>query len=129
MSKEATRNDPKQHEQTSKVASTQPGPVKADNPIVDKSATASDTALPQNPKVQEALAKLGQPPAAPRTPADIRKEGEPMVTMIIPPKGIKLILDGGVKVNIPGGTQNIPQSLAEHWYVKAHGAKRHAAAK
>lgn len=93
--------------------------------ITDQGATASDKALPQNPAIQTALSKIGQPMDPPRSPADVRQEGEEMVTVIIPPKGIKLILDGGVKVNIPGGTQNIPESLADHWYVKAHGARRH----
>lgn len=129
MAKEAFRHEPAKPVDKPVAEPVNPASMAAAENITDKGATASDTALPQNPAVQAALAKVGQPMDPPRAPADMRQEGEAMVTMIIPPKGIKLILDGGVKVNIPGGTQNIPESLAEHWYVKAHGAKRHASAK
>lgn len=78
----------------------------------------------QNPVVQAALAKLNQPAGGPLRADDVFPDAE-TVQMLIPVKGVTLTLDGGQKVYFPGGLQNVPRQLADHWYMKAHGVKPH----
>lgn len=85
-------------------------------------ALASGQVPPQNPAVQAALSKLNQPIVGPMT-AEQACPGEDTVQMMIPLKGVTLTLDKGQKVRFPGGIQNVPVSLQDHWYMRAHGVK------
>lgn len=55
------------------------------------------------------------------TMESVMKEGEGTVTMIVPTP-VNITLEKGVKVHIPEGTQEVPESLANHFYLKACGA-------
>lgn len=85
-------------------------------------ALASGQVPPQNPAVQAALSRLNQPIVGPMT-AEQACPGEDTVQMMIPLKGVTLTLDKGQKVRFPGGIQNVPVSLQDHWYMRAHGVK------
>lgn len=85
-------------------------------------ALASGQVPPQNPAVQAALSKLNQPIVGPMT-AEQAYPDEDVVQMMIPLKGITLTTDKGQKVRFPGGIQNVPVSLQDHWYMRAHGVK------
>lgn len=85
-------------------------------------ALASGQVPPQNPAVQAALSRLNQPVVGPMTAEQAFPDAE-MVQMMIPIKGITLTVDGGQKVRFPGGVQNVPVVLQDHWYMRAHGVK------
>jgi hypothetical protein len=57
-------------------------------------------------------------------------EGDAIVIMVFP-KPVLLSVAGPDRVNpikkiyYPAGVHNVPEPLADHWWLKAHGAVRH----
>lgn len=58
--------------------------------------------------------------SAAKTPAQAAQSDEAFVTSLVP-KGFTLFLRPGLKVTVKAGTQELPVSIANHWYAKAHG--------
>lgn len=58
--------------------------------------------------------------SAAKTPAQAAQSDEAFVTSLVP-KGFTLFLRPGLKVTVKSGTQELPVSIANHWYAKAHG--------
>lgn len=54
----------------------------------------------------------------------VLKEGDKTVTMIFP-RRVVLMCPGFHRVEFPAGTQEVPESLADHQYLKDHGVKRY----
>ena len=57
-----------------------------------------------------------------RSPAMIA-EGHPTVAMVFPVE-VLLTLDDGVRVHYPAGTWDVPEYLADHYFLKANGVTR-----
>lgn len=53
-------------------------------------------------------------------PMDVAEDGEEIVTATAP-KAFTLMLPSRVEIRVPVGTQEMPRSIAEHWYAAAHG--------
>lgn len=51
---------------------------------------------------------------------DVVKDGEKVVTAISP-RPFTLTMDDHTKVEVKAGAQELPESVAMHWYAKAHG--------
>lgn len=58
--------------------------------------------------------------SAAKTPAQAAQSDEAFVTSLVP-RGFTLFLRPGLKVTVKAGTQELPVSIANHWYAKAHG--------
>lgn len=63
--------------------------------------------------------------SAAKTPAQAAQSDEAFVTSLVP-KGFTLFLRPGLKVTVKAGTQELPVSIANHWYAKAHGVTTYA---
>jgi hypothetical protein len=78
---------------------------------------------------KEGLFGASRPPATPSQLKDLMSEKT--VTMFFP-QPVVLTLSGPLKfkrVRFGVGVQEVPESLADHAYLKAHGAQRHTAGK
>jgi hypothetical protein len=75
---------------------------------------------------EPSLAKDEKQFTAQRPPADGVEilPGEPTVTMVFP-KPVLLTLPGYRRVQFKAGVNQVPQSLADHEYLKLSGATRH----
>jgi hypothetical protein len=51
---------------------------------------------------------------------DVVKDGEKVVTAVSP-RSFTLTMDDHTKVEVKAGIQELPESVATHWYAKAHG--------
>lgn len=89
-----------------------------------EAATKEDLAL-LNKGARETAEKLqkvfGRPTAHHRTPMDVLKKGEAVVTAHVP-KAYKITMADGAPLAVAPGTQPMPLSIFEHWYSKANGA-------
>lgn len=63
-----------------------------------------------------------QPMSAPKGPLEILSKGEKTVTMIFP-KDVMLNVDNHTRVLIRAGVQEVPESIAPHWWLKANGGE------
>lgn len=55
-------------------------------------------------------------------PMDVAGSGEPIVTSIVPRTFI-LTLANGIPIRVAAGTQEMPKSIANHFYSKANGVR------
>jgi hypothetical protein len=67
----------------------------------------------------------GALPSDKKSPIDVAQDGEKFVTAISP-RAFTLTLDDHTKVEVQAGTQELPESIANHWYSKAHGVSVYA---
>lgn len=95
------------------MATTKPqaGAKKPRTTIVGEAAkpTASHALLTQQDEVKKAEEALA---------ADTK-------VIVFAPKAFTLILDGHVELPIPAGVQEMPTSVADHWFVKGMGVTVH----
>lgn len=69
------------------------------------------------------LGKLfGYPHTPPATPMEMAKPGEEIITAMVP-KPFQLRVEENRAVNIAAGVQQMPVSIAEHWYSIANGVQ------
>lgn len=59
----------------------------------------------------------------PLTPAEVA-EGHSTITMQFP-NPVHLTIATNTSVYYPAGVHEVPDHLADHWYLKAHGAQRY----
>jgi septal ring factor EnvC (AmiA/AmiB activator) len=69
------------------------------------------------------LPKQGEPRQKPMTPAEVAAPGEGTRKMQFPVGGVTLTLPGYRMVHFPEGIQEVPESLVEHEYFKAHDVR------
>lgn len=62
-----------------------------------------------------------------KAPLDAVKDGEATVTCTVP-RGFTITLDDHTKVKVDAGVQELGETIANHWYAKAHGVKIYAPA-
>jgi len=58
-------------------------------------------------------------------PQDAFTPGEPAVIMVFPRRTVLSIDGTNKKICYEPGVHNVPERLADHWYLKAHGVTRH----
>lgn len=68
------------------------------------------------------IIRQGFVPGAPTQSMQAAEEGT--VTMIFK-KPVRLTLDDNSQVHFPAGASEVPESLADHWYLRAHGVRAH----
>ena len=76
------------------------------------------------------MSYTSQPPLGCSPPEAAFNEGEAIVIMVFP-KPVLLSMETSDRVNpikriyYPAGVHNVPEPMADHWWLKAHGAVRH----
>jgi hypothetical protein len=58
-------------------------------------------------------------------PQDAFQAGDSAVIMVFPRRTVLSIDGTNKKICYEPGVHNVPARLADHWYLKAHGATRH----
>jgi len=82
------------------------------------------TTLSTQEKEQRNQAFSAAAAAPPLRPEEAVQEGEDTVTMVFP-RAVRLTANDGRVVDFKPGVQEVPESLADHSYLKLNGAKRH----
>ena len=59
-------------------------------------------------------------------PHDAFRPGDSAVIMVFPKRTVLSVDGTNQKICYEPGVHNVPLRLADHWYLKAHGATRHA---
>jgi hypothetical protein len=58
-------------------------------------------------------------------PSAALRPGEGTIVMVFPKRVVLLVDKTNMKVLFEPGIHNVPEHLADHWYLKANGATRH----
>lgn len=75
-------------------------------------------------RLTEHLPRQGEPPRPPMTPAEAAGFGNEKTVKMLLPVPCTLTLPGYHLVQFPAGIVEVPESLADHRYLLAHGASR-----
>jgi hypothetical protein len=104
------------------AAKAKPEVKSAPAPKVDE-ATAEAVRKQTAAEAGKTLDQIGKIVAGPMlTPAQAAKPGETLVDCVVPKKFI-LTMDDHRRVQFEAGIERVPQSLVDHWYVKANKVK------
>lgn len=96
----------------------------ADALAAEQAAVEAEKAKPAGrTKFKPPAVGPGNEPAAPLSVAQATQDGEQTVEMVFT-KEVVLTGDDHKRVRFPIGRVSVPAHLANHWYLKANGAKR-----
>lgn len=96
---------------------------KTDPVTKDEATDMAAQQPPNNPAVPSVKMTAGQVETT-RSPEQVLGEGEGTVTMIFP-RDVKVTQDDRVQVQFRKGIQEVPEHLADHWYLKANKVERY----